>query len=370
MSEQTTALAKWTSHVPQTVSDAVETIIPFIPDLAPPSLDPQKFLTRLQLVMRNTEHIEECDPVEVASILIDIVSLGLEPGTEVSLVVFKSNKQNRYLINKMVEYQGWYRLLADSPRIKKIVCDVVREKDEFYQDRMNDEYRHVVPNIPRRGEIVAAYCMVILNNGERLVQVLDQDDLERHQRSARNGGVTGPWNDHRSQMCKKSALQSFANQHRGLINLIARDALASEESSQEFDYVNSAGSEDAYNQAVADLFGDRTETLTRGRELVGELIEVGEALESQSALSAAEPEASEVQLTDEECHEAFCGQLVERVRELKMTQKQVAKIVEGCGGGSTPLQDIREPKILVMVSEAVEDFAVHQKPRVEEGKHD
>jgi len=100
----------------------------------------------------------------------------------------------------------------------------------------------------------------------------------------------------------------------------------------------------------------RSETLDRGREAIGELIEVGEELEAQSANSSEIPAISE-QLTDEE----LCQLLVNRARALKLSQNQVKVIVSGCGGGETSLQDIRDQDMLMKISEQIEDCGAHQK---------
>jgi phage RecT family recombinase len=256
MTEETQALVEWQAAPVATVPEAVERVMLNLESIAPRNLNIDKFRAQLSIEFSSCPNIEKCDPLQVMKIVADIASLGLEPGNEVYLRVFYSSKDKRHVLNKMVGFHAWYRILVESPRIKKVVTDVVCKGDEFFQDRLNDEYRHIIPQNAPRSEITHAYCVVTLDNGERLYRILDRKDIERHQRAAQNSGETGPWKDHYSVMAMKSAMQDFAARHRGLINAIAREALAQDESAMLQEYQMTPPSQDRYETAVNELFGD------------------------------------------------------------------------------------------------------------------
>lgn len=248
-----TAIMEWkgTEEV-VSVQDGINAVLRHIPEIAPRNLNIEKFKTLLHIELSRLDNLSKCKPFQVMKVITEIISLGLDPGIEVTLSVRYLKNKGVFELVKMVGFHGWYRILIESPRIRKVVTDVVRKGDEFYQDRINDEYRHVIPQDKARGDVTHAYCVVTLTNGERLYRVLDKPDLDRHKAKAWEGGESGPWLEHYPMMSMKSALQDFAGRHKGLINAIAREALAQDEATMMQEYLSTGPSPQRYAAIMAD----------------------------------------------------------------------------------------------------------------------
>ena len=317
----------------QSMEEGLAKIAPMLPAIAPRNLNIEKFLGLLQIEFYKTPDLDKCDPYDMIKVVTEVASLGLEPGNEVYLAVFHSKKQNKYILQKMVGFQGWYRILVQSPRIKKVITDVVCKGDDFYQDRMNDEYRHVVPQDAPRSTVTHAYCVVTLDNGEKLYRVLDRGDLDRHQRRARNSGEGTGWETDYPMMAMKSAMQDFAARHKGLINLIAREALEQVERDEQVEYENTGPSNAVYQENVSNIFGDPAPALARGREAVSQLIDAADDLAVielketiKSAMQAQGFMVGQVRKLIKEC--GGIGEF-EALGNLEVLQRMAARLMPG-----------------------------------------
>lgn len=146
--------------------------------------------------------LRSCSPESIYLGLLACAVTGLEPGAlkgEAYLVPFKGEA------TFMVGYRGIIKMARRSRGVAAIWSNVVYEGDEFDVD-LGSANR--VVHKPRFGQrtnnIIAAYAIARMTNGQDEVELMDRDDLE----AVRKAGNSGPaWKDWADQMMRKSPLR-------------------------------------------------------------------------------------------------------------------------------------------------------------------
>lgn len=155
--------------------------------------------------MTLTPALRACDTMSIYIGLLSCAITGLEPGPlkqEAFLIPFKN--QAKFLV-------GWRGLQKQAIRAggtKFLRSGVVREGDVFEFD-LGTENR--LTHIPRlgaaRGAMIGAYAWAQLANGERQIEVLNMDDLERVRHFVEKRGASPAWSDWPDQMARKTAVR-------------------------------------------------------------------------------------------------------------------------------------------------------------------
>lgn len=126
---------------------------------------------------------------------------GLEPGAlkgEAYLVPFKGEAQF------MVGYRGIIKQARRSREVVAIWSNVVFEGDEFEIDLGSANRIVHRPRLGARGEnVIAAYAIARLSNGQDEIELMDRADLD----AVREAGNQGPaWKDWGDQMMRKAPI--------------------------------------------------------------------------------------------------------------------------------------------------------------------
>ena len=146
--------------------------------------------------------LRECTPESIYLGLLACAVTGLEPGAlkgEAYLVPFKGEA------TFMVGYRGIIKQARRSREVVAIWSNVVYEGDEFDVDLGSANRITHKPRLGARGEnIIAAYAIARLSNGQDEIELMDRADLD----AARDAGNKGPaWNDWADQMMRKSPIR-------------------------------------------------------------------------------------------------------------------------------------------------------------------
>lgn len=122
-----------------------------------------------------------------------------------------------------------WRLLINRAReagvVKHVFAEVVREGDTFAWERgFNSNLTHK-PGAGR-GAVVAAYCVIILSDGEKDFAVMDKAEIDAVRKRSR-AGDKGPWVTDYNEMAKKTvvrrALKAFAGADERLTRVLDAD---------------------------------------------------------------------------------------------------------------------------------------------------
>lgn len=148
------------------------------------------------------EALRKCAPESIYLGLLACAVTGLEPGAlkgEAYLVPFKGEA------TFMVGYRGIIKMARRSRGVAALWSNVVYEGDEFEVDLGSANRIVHKPKLGQRGQnIVAAYAIARMANGQDEIELMDRDDLD----AVRKAGQQGPaWKDWQDQMMRKSPIR-------------------------------------------------------------------------------------------------------------------------------------------------------------------
>ena len=216
MNEQTNAVQKSTKKDIRTLlqSDGVKEQIALV---LPKHLTPDRMArVALTAAMRNPLLLE-CTPESLLSCLMQCSQFGLEPdGRMAHLIPFKNRQANTVVCTLIIDWKGLAALALRSGMIAKLHADLICDKDEFAFD-MGDILHHRINFRATRGEPYAAYAMAVTKTGEKFVQVMTKEEIEKIRdnsqgwRAFKSGyAKTSPWQDAPGEMWKKTAFRRLA----------------------------------------------------------------------------------------------------------------------------------------------------------------
>lgn len=153
--------------------------------------------------------LARCQPETFYASLIVAAQLGLEPSGvrgEAYLVPYKGK------VTLIPGYRGLIKLALRSKAVKQIYAHLVYEGDDFVYQLGTDVQLHHKPliNGGTERDVIAAYAVAVLANGEKQVEVMDRDELDKIRAFAAEGrgGKDGPayskWAD---QMMRKAPIR-------------------------------------------------------------------------------------------------------------------------------------------------------------------
>lgn len=174
------------------------------------SVRPDTMIRLAVFEFAQNDWLQKCQPETVYASLVTAAQLGLEPSGvrgEAYLVPFKGK------CTLIPGWRGLIKLALRSKAVKAIYAHLVHEGDDFVVKLGTEVSIHHVPALNAGAEdreIIAAYAVAILENGERDVEVMDRFELDKIRRFASEGrgGKDGPaYRDWADQMYRKSPIR-------------------------------------------------------------------------------------------------------------------------------------------------------------------
>lgn len=146
--------------------------------------------------------LRTCTPQSIYLGLLACAVTGLEPGAlkgEAYLVPFKGEA------TFMVGYRGIIKQARRSRDVVAIWSNVVYDQDEFEVDLGSANKLVHKPRLGQRGkDIIAAYAIARMVNGQDEIELMDRDDLD----AVRKAGNNSPaWKDWPDQMMRKAPIR-------------------------------------------------------------------------------------------------------------------------------------------------------------------
>lgn len=250
-------LVPWQPDAKPAMMRVVDEAVALMPTLAPSNFNTEGFFNAVSMQFANEPKLYDAKPQTVVKALNRCVSLGLCMGDECNLVPFYDKQAKDYDATLMIEFHAWLRRFAEIPGYQWCKTGVVREQDDFEWDDLEGTISHKPNRKARSAPLEFAYCVLQFENGQRWFEVLDREDIARHKKHARDGGASGPWQTDTKEMWRKSAIHAFAARYRSAIPG-AGAMLAIESERSQIEYQRTPGDQAAYEQAVSDLYGDRS----------------------------------------------------------------------------------------------------------------
>lgn len=211
-------------------------------EVATKYMTPERLVKLALVAVTKMPDLQKVPHVEVIAALIDCSRLGLEPNVEGGrwLLPFKrrSDEGDRYELVAVTDYRGLIDIARRSGEVLSIHADVRRANDlwEYWVGSDGPTLVHLRHRRAEgeRGDILGAYAIVRLKNGEVQAEYLTLEQIgEARKRSRGADSSFSPWQRDWDAMAKKTAI-------RRLYNLLpktpeisaAREVLASEDENE------------------------------------------------------------------------------------------------------------------------------------------
>lgn len=188
---------------------------PRLMEVAPKHLKVER-LTRLLLSAgsRNPK-ILDCSPESVLQFAMKCSETGLEPigAGGMWAIPYENRKNNTVELQAIPDYRGLANCAKRAECIKDAYAEVVRKNDEFdYALGLEPHLTHK-PARGDRGELEAAYCIIVFPDDTKRFVVMDKSEVEGIRKRSR-ASQSGPWVTDEAEMWKKTvmrrALKPFA----------------------------------------------------------------------------------------------------------------------------------------------------------------
>lgn len=167
----------------------------------PRHLTPERFVRIAITALTKTPALAKCTPASLASCLIDLSQLGLEPdGRKAHLIPYGDK------CTLIVDYKGLVDLVRRSGEVSYIHADVICEKDKFDVNYGTDAKLVHNPSLKERGKIKGAYSFVRFKDGAEDFTVMSIDEIEAIRKRSKAGN-SGPWVTDFNEMAKKTVFR-------------------------------------------------------------------------------------------------------------------------------------------------------------------
>jgi recombination protein RecT len=176
-------------------------------------------LVRLMLAARGrSPAIAECTATSVLAFCMRCAETGLEPiGAGGAWPVPYRNKNGTREIQFIPDWRGLIFLAKQSGAIKHAYGDVVRQGDVIEYVKGDSPSLTHKPSLTGGGDIIGAYCVAILPDGEKHIEYMPAVELDSIRRRSKACN-DGPWVTDYAAMCIKTvvkrAMKPFASSPR------------------------------------------------------------------------------------------------------------------------------------------------------------
>lgn len=195
--KEATAVSKETSNLARIHGSWRERIERMLPE--PAMIDQFMYCAEVQYG-KNRQAFEVCTPVSLLSCLMTCAKYGILP-----------DGRNAYLIpygkdcTLQFDYKGLVHVIIRDGAARKVYAEVVCANDKFTWEN-GRVTRHEI-GLPR-GQLLGAYCIVTLANGEEQHEIMDLDEIESIRACSRGANSpSSPWNKFYKEMAKKSVFR-------------------------------------------------------------------------------------------------------------------------------------------------------------------
>lgn len=178
-----------------------------IAKVLPQHMSAERMLRIATTCLTRVPKLNDCTTESFIKCLLDLSAWGLEPnGRDAHLIPYGRE------CTLIIDYKGLVSLAYRSGSVKKIHADVVRHGDVF-QYELGEVKQHV-PWVFRNdlnkpssaGEVIAAYCHVVMADGIVKDEVMTTEEIESIRNRSR-AGQSGPWKTDWCEMAKKTAFR-------------------------------------------------------------------------------------------------------------------------------------------------------------------
>lgn len=185
---------------------------PVLKRIAPEGTDVDRIVSLAMFEAAKNERLLSCSPQSVYMALAKACQLNLVAGGvlhRAHLVPIWNSRKKTHDAELWIDYTGLMELVRRSGEIANFVARVVHEGEDFehYFDLEDGEVlRHKPSYDGSVGEPKLAYAVCFFKDGQRQVEVMRKDQIEKIRDASRSGG-SGPWKTHTEEMWRKTVIR-------------------------------------------------------------------------------------------------------------------------------------------------------------------
>jgi|TARA_R110002167_G_scaffold132696_1_gene317044 recombination protein RecT len=179
--------------------------------IAPRGTDVDRIIRVAMFEAVKNEKIVQCSPTSVYMALAKACELDLVAGGvlhRASLVPMWNKRSKTFEAELWIEYTGLMDLVKRSGEVAHFAARVVHENDEFehcFALEGGEVLKHKV-NYDDPGELKLAYAVCFFKDGQRQVEVMRKDQINRIRQGSRSPD-SGPWAQHTEEMWRKTVIR-------------------------------------------------------------------------------------------------------------------------------------------------------------------
>lgn len=204
--------------------------------LLPKAVPFQKFFQMMVAAAAANPKLLECDRGSLVKSAIQAAELGLSLNPtlgEGDILPVYDGREKKYVAQFRPRYMGLMKLARQSGEVLKIEAEIVREGDDFVFEKGSEPRLEHRIKLGNRGEMIGAYCVWTLKNGEKQFEVMDRDQIiairDRSSAKTKEGKIVGPWSTDPEEMWRKTVVRRASKYMprscEGFVNAVAADNL-------------------------------------------------------------------------------------------------------------------------------------------------
>ncbi|MFA4971380.1 MAG: recombinase RecT [bacterium] len=220
------------------VESQIERARALIEPALPKSCDFKQLVAKTLVAIQSTPSLADTNAVSIFWCFVHAAELGLSldvSSQEAHIIPFEDKKHGRGKRAKLITgYRGLVKLALQHPKVLSVHARAVCEKDKFEYDEGSTPFvvhkRFLGSDHP--GEVIAAYAVISLQNGGRIVGVMSRFDVDKVRAMSRGSSdPDSPWTKWYDQMAAKTVLRNTLKQSPRSVE--AEKALALEDAAEQ-----------------------------------------------------------------------------------------------------------------------------------------
>jgi recombination protein RecT len=179
--------------------------------IAPKGADVDRIIRIAMMEAAKNERLVQCSPTSVYLALAKACELDLIGGGALhraSLVPMWNKRAKCFDAELWIEYTGLMDLVKRSGEVAHFKAEIVYENDEFEHsfDLEQGEILKHKKCYQDPGEMLLAYAVCFYKDGQRQVEVMRKDQINKIRQSSRSPD-SGPWSQHTEEMWRKTVIR-------------------------------------------------------------------------------------------------------------------------------------------------------------------
>lgn len=172
-------------------------------------ISPDRFIETVQVAIKKTPKLLECDPRSLFGAILTSADLALPPNTPFGLsFIIPYGNEAQFQIG----YQGWVEIAKRNPNILDIYSELVCENDEYIPS--NDPFKPPIFNKAwgERGKRLGVFAVVIYKNGYCRSITINRYEIEQIKKFSKNTQRWEETTDPMGWFWRKTALKQLCKE--------------------------------------------------------------------------------------------------------------------------------------------------------------